>query len=578
MDSRRTADGRHITVSYAGFNRPWAVWIAHQLNTRGHEATTRRWDPRMDVPFEEEFGALLATHGRVLLVLDNWYFGLGPVAEADWDRVLRRTVSAHPDRFAAVTVATQRVPGAVSLLKPADLHDLDEHEAARRLLRRLSIDPALPVQPSAGTAPRFPNEPPEVLDTPRRNRRFTGRDLELELIHAALTLEETGHETVTRIVLHGISGTGKTQIAAEYAHRFGNDYDVVWWIDATHRAKARERLAALAPRLGLPVGERIGERIRAVHEAARSAAHGRWLLVFDGAEDPAQLADLLPDQHTHVLLTAGSRDWSGVPGTRVMAIHPFTRTESVAYVRRRAPRLTAEEADGLASTVRDLPLLLAQTAAWLDANDVPAQDYLRLLRAAPEDATDADGAEGDEDAEETEGTQGTADTGGDEGGEGTGDTGGPGGPGDPERTGATARTGVTRVADEEDAGEVPESGEGYPLGFRTAWSTTLDTLRERNPEAAELLNLLAFFAPAEIPVRLLTEVRHGDLPPPWTNWSATPAPGTWRCAGCPSTRPYDWTTSRTWPRTPPWSRSGCTGSTSGSCARRSHRRSGRDTP
>ncbi|WP_030935385.1 FxSxx-COOH system tetratricopeptide repeat protein [Streptomyces sp. NRRL S-646] len=442
MDSRRTADGLHVTISYAGFNRPWATWIAHQLSVRGNEVTMERWDPRVDVPFEEELGALLAAPGRILLVLDNWYFGLGPIPEADWDRALRLTVPRYADRFAAVTVATQKVPDAVSLLNPADLRDLDEQEAVRRLLRRLSIDTEHPAELSA--APRFPNEPPEVLDTLRRNRRFTGRDAELEQIRALLTTPESGREPVTRLVLHGISGTGKTQIAAEYAHRFGNDYDVVWWIDATHRAKARERLAALAPRLGLPVGERIGERIRAVHEAARSAVHGRWLLVFDGAEDAAQLSDLLPDRHAHVLLTALGPDWSDLPGTRAMGIRPFTRAESVAYVRRRAPRLTPEEADELASTVLDLPLLLAQTAAWLDANDVSASEYLQLLR-------------------------------------------------DP--TGSA------------------ESDAEYPLRFQTAWSTTLATLRDRHPKAAELLNLMAFFAPNEIPVRLLTEVRYGDLPP-----------------------------------------------------------------
>ncbi|KAA0940340.1 FxSxx-COOH system tetratricopeptide repeat protein [Streptomyces apricus] len=444
MDSRSTAEGRHFTISYAGFNRPWAAWIAHQLMARGHRVVTQRWDPRVDVPFEEEFSALLAAPGHIVLVLDNWYFGLGPIPEDDWERTLRKTVSQHADRFAAVTVATQGVPDSVSLLNPADLHDLDEQEAVRRLLRRLSIDASGPLTAPDVPGPRFPNEPPAVLDTYRRNRRFTGRDAELERIRALLTDRRTGPETVDRLVLRGSSGSGKTQMAAEYTHRFGNDYDVVWWVDATHRAKARERLAALAPRLGLPVGERIGERIRSLHEAVRSMQHGRWLLVFDGAEDPAQLTDLLPGRPTHVLLTTSTSGWTGMPGTRVLDIHPFTRAESVAYVRRRAPRLTAVEADQLADAVRDLPLLLAQSAAWLHANDVPAGDYVRLLR---------------------------------------------------------------------DADKEPEEDTPYPLNFRTTWTTTLGTLRERDPKAAELLSLLAFFSPNEIPVRLLTEIRYGDLPP-----------------------------------------------------------------
>lgn len=445
MENRHKRNGRHFTVSYAGFNRPWASWIAYQLRARGHDVTMARWDPRVEVPFEEEFGALLAAEGSILLVLDNWYFGLGPIAEADWQRVLRQTVPPHADRFAAVTVATQPVPDSVSLLNPADLHDLDEQEAVRRLLRRLSIDTAEPIQLSAKVAPRFPNEPPQVLEIPRRNRRFTGRDAELEQIRELLAALPEDGAVASRVVLHGASGTGKTQIAAEYTHRFGNDYDVVWWIDATHRANARECLAALASRLGLTVGERIGERIRAVHEAVRHDEHSRWLLVFDGAEDATQLGDLLPERNGHVLLTSTTRDWSAMPSASIIDIRPFTRVESVAYVRRRAPRVTPQEADVLASAVHDLPLLLAQTAAWLGANDVPVAAYVRQLD------------------------------------------------------------------DTREAGR-RWTGADYPLGFPAAWTITLASLRKQHPEASQLLNLLAFFSPNEIPVRLLTEVRYGDLP------------------------------------------------------------------
>ncbi|MQY13670.1 hypothetical protein SRB5_38200 [Streptomyces sp. RB5] len=438
---------KHITISYAGFNRPWAVWISHQLRARGLTTELRRWDPQVDVAFEDEFGALLNAAGRILLVLDNWYFRLGPIATGDWERVLRTVVPLHADRFAAVSLATQTVPSAVSLLDPVDLHDLDEQESIRRLLRRLSIEPAQTVRPAPPDAPRFPNEPPEVLEIPRRNRRFTGRDNKLEELRELLTSRNQGDGTATRVVLFGSSGTGKSQIATEYAHRFGNDYDAVWWIDATHRSVARERLAVLAPRLGLLVGERIGERIRAVHEALNSGErYRRWLLIFDGADEVDQLSDLLPERHGHILLTSTTREWGDSADTSVIHVGRFTRLESVAYVRRRAERVTQEEADELADAVQDLPLLLAQTAAWLNANDTPVAEYV-----------------------------------------------------------AKVRQGALQAAQIR-----PETE--YPLGFTTAWSVTLNTLRADYPDAAGLLHLLAFFAPNEIPVRLLTEARHGDLP------------------------------------------------------------------
>ncbi|MGP3925871.1 toll/interleukin-1 receptor domain-containing protein [Streptomyces sp. 8N616] len=43
-----------FTVSYAGPDRPWAVWIRQRLETIGHEAAVQRWDPPAGVPVEEE--------------------------------------------------------------------------------------------------------------------------------------------------------------------------------------------------------------------------------------------------------------------------------------------------------------------------------------------------------------------------------------------------------------------------------------------------------------------------------------------------------------------------------------------
>ncbi len=217
-----------------------------------------------------------------------------------------------------------------------------------------------------------------MWNVPRRNVRFTGRDAILEKLHARF---EEGGRGGARVALRGISGVGKSQIAIEYAHRFGNDYDIVWWVGARFRAPAREQFAQLAPRLELPVGQELGERIRAVHEALRTGRpFRRWLLVLDSADDMEQIEDLLPEGNGHVLITTLTQDWATSGSVTEIEVQPFRRPESVAYARRRAQRLTEYEADDLADAVQDLPLLLAQTAAWLDANVMPAKDYVAMIR------------------------------------------------------------------------------------------------------------------------------------------------------------------------------------------------------
>ncbi|WP_369034660.1 FxSxx-COOH system tetratricopeptide repeat protein [Streptomyces adonidis] len=367
----------HYVISFAGFNRPWATWIAYQLEQLGHRTTLLRWDPPVSVPLTEALRGLLDASGRILLVLDDWYFNLGPRSDEQWSAALREVVPKYKDRFTAVSVATRAIPPGGERLQPVDLRDLDSSEARRRILVRLELPAADPPQ-SNDNAPRFPNDPPSVVNIPRRNLRFTGRDGALDELHSLLNRSGEG---TSRVALRGISGVGKSQIAIEYAHRFGNDYDVVWWVNAGFRATAREQFADLAPRLNLWVGAEPGERIRAVHESLRTGnPHRRWLVIFDSADDMSQVEDLLPEGKGHVLVTTLTQDWATSGRLSEIPVLPFIREESVAYARRRAPRLTQEEADQLAHAVQDLPLLLAQTAAWLDTNRMPAEDYIELVR------------------------------------------------------------------------------------------------------------------------------------------------------------------------------------------------------
>ncbi|WP_181789009.1 FxSxx-COOH system tetratricopeptide repeat protein [Streptomyces phytophilus] len=367
-----------ISISYAGFNRPWAAWIAHQLELLGHPTSMLRWSPVPGRPLVEELAGLLAAPDRILLVLDDWFFGLGPREADEWNEALRTIIPQHGQRFAAASVATD-MPVAAAALAPVDLRDLGTVEARRRVLTRLGIDPDTPVRPDREPerAPRFPNDPPVVFNTPRRNYRFTGRDDILEELHGTLSSAGQG----ARIALSGISGVGKSQIAVEYTHRFGNDYDVVWFVNASYRMTAREQLADLSVRLNLPVGSNIGDRLRRVREALRSGRpYRRWLVVFDSADEMELIDDIIPEGEGHVLITTRTRDWAVSGGAQEIEVPHFSREESVAFARRRAPRLSEADADGLAEAVQDLPLVLSQTAAWLDSSTMAPAEYIELLR------------------------------------------------------------------------------------------------------------------------------------------------------------------------------------------------------
>ncbi|WP_030969884.1 FxSxx-COOH system tetratricopeptide repeat protein [Streptomyces sp. NRRL S-1824] len=367
-----------VTISFAGFNRAWAAWIGDRLERRGVTVVQQRWDPPVEVPLEESLRDLTLARGLVLVILSDWYFQLGPRSHDEWNRALREVVAPDPDRFVAVSVTTSALPGATSVFGAADLTNVGADEAERRLLARLGI----PAEPTPETAaarpgPRFPSDTPEVWGgVPRRNTRFTGREELLSRAYRALQDAGSGAGVVT---LHGMSGVGKTQLAAEYVYRFGSEYDVVWWVPADRRALYRQKLAELAPELGLSTGAEYGERLRAVRDSLRRGdPHSHWLLVLDGADEPEQIWDLVPTGPGHVLITSRNPEW-GEHNSNLVEVPVYRRDESVAFIRRRAPRLTQTEADLLADALEDLPLLLDQTAGWLNDSDMSVDEYIELL-------------------------------------------------------------------------------------------------------------------------------------------------------------------------------------------------------
>ncbi|MGW3740583.1 FxSxx-COOH system tetratricopeptide repeat protein [Streptomyces sp. NPDC005146] len=367
-----------VTISFAGFNRAWAAWIGDRLERRGVTVVQQRWDPPVDVPLEESLRDLTLARGLVLVILSDWYFQLGPRSHDEWNRALREVVAPDPDRFVAVSVTTSALPGATSVFGAADLTNVGADEAERRLLARLGLpaDPP-PETAAARPGPRFPSETPEVWGgVPRRNTRFTGREELLSRAYRALQDAGSGAGVVT---LHGMSGVGKTQLAAEYVYRFGSEYDVVWWVPADRRALYRQKLAELAPELGLSTGAEYGERLRAVRDSLRRGdPHSHWLLVLDGADEPEQIWDLVPTGPGHVLITSRNPEWSE-HNSNLVEVPVYSRDESVAFIRRRAPRLAQTEADLLADALEDLPLLLDQTAGWLNDSDMSVDEYIELL-------------------------------------------------------------------------------------------------------------------------------------------------------------------------------------------------------
>jgi tetratricopeptide (TPR) repeat protein len=227
-----------------------------------------------------------------------------------------------------------------------------------------------------------PAKVPSIWNVPNRNADFTGRDRLLDRLHNELAGD--GKAVVLARALYGLGGVGKTSVALEYAHRFKADYDLVWWIPAEHPQEASLALGKLASRLGLGTSDNAAEAAAAALEHLRRDAAGRWLLIFDNAEDPEDVWPFLPAGSGHIMITSRNQAWTrhALP----LEVDVFTKNESVAHLTHHVPDLAPADAPRIAHALGHLPLAIEQASAWLAATGMPADLYLEWLATQAADA------------------------------------------------------------------------------------------------------------------------------------------------------------------------------------------------
>ncbi|WP_330347447.1 FxSxx-COOH system tetratricopeptide repeat protein [Streptomyces sp. NBC_00582] len=235
-----------------------------------------------------------------------------------------------------------------------------------------AMDPE-PSRPAGGR-----HGPPGIKGPmPPRNAHFIGRADMLATV--AEQLEHGELAAVLPHALHGTGGVGKSQIAIEYVYQHQHEFDVVWWIPAEQQSMVLSAFAALARALGLTVGPQPGTAVPRVLEALRDGdRYGRWLLIFDNAEDVDGVRPFIPTSgNGKVIVTSRNRAWEGVATS--LTVDVFRREESRDLLMRRSPTLGEDEADRLASALGDLPLAIELAAAWHAASQMPVDRYLALL-------------------------------------------------------------------------------------------------------------------------------------------------------------------------------------------------------
>ena len=375
-------------VSHAGADRAWAEWVAWQIEQAGYTVELDVWDWATGQNFVTAMSDALGRCDRVVALFSAAYFDRSRYTTEEWTAALVHQSDTGRGRL--VPVRTEDVPPAdmppvLQTLLFCDLFGVDAGEARRVLLdavqgpKRPDGEPLFPghgapggLRKLAGTGPRLPGSVPRVWNLPARNPAFTGRDGLLMAVRERLLADD--HAVVQ--ALQGMGGVGKTQLAAEYAHRFSGFYDLAWWVPSEQPGLIGDQFAALGAALGCVDPEADMEVVRAA-VLAELQGRGGWLLMFDNAQNPSDIALWLPGGGGHTLITSRERAWAEVAVP--VEVDVLARPESVALLQGRVPGLSVTDADRLAAQLGDLPLALVQAAGFMAETGTPAALYLELL-------------------------------------------------------------------------------------------------------------------------------------------------------------------------------------------------------
>ena len=212
--------------------------------------------------------------------------------------------------------------------------------------------------------------PKETFIVPyQKNDQFTGRHELLDGLTTKLWKNSSPNFSY-RIVLHGLGGIGKTQIALQYAHTHRDEYGNVFWVSTVSEATILTGFQEIGKQTGCV--EKI-EQLEPEEIAARVLswlnAQKRWLLVFDNTEDDSAVKKFLPHSspQKHMLMTTRN-EHCGISAEKfevtVLGLDEaiellLTRSNTTDTIEAR------DEATRILKLLGNLPLAIEQAAAYI---------------------------------------------------------------------------------------------------------------------------------------------------------------------------------------------------------------------
>jgi hypothetical protein len=232
------------------------------------------------------------------------------------------------------------------------------------------------------------------------NESFYGRDHAISEIHQRLSIPGD------MCIVYGIGGVGKTLTAVEYAYRYKEAYDCIFWLQADTAPGLAESYGEIAHALRLVQGnEDQGQIIelsrdwmentsksissKGIMQSSKSLQARRWLLIFDNVEDWDFVLQYLPRNfyHSNGSTIITTQDSSLVANVKHnYELETFGEEDGstmlLQYLERADPLRDPERdlAQQISGLVGGLPVAISHVAGYVSYSQCSLSELLEIFK------------------------------------------------------------------------------------------------------------------------------------------------------------------------------------------------------
>jgi len=220
-----------------------------------------------------------------------------------------------------------------------------------------------------------------------QNPRFYHRHKVFDLIDVRIRSHRaSSNNNPASILLYGLGGIGKTQIAMHFAYTHWDSSDAVIWIGANGAPNLVNDYSEAAKEMSLTLTDDRSAAIAALRRWFEETDKP-WILIFDNVEDPQILADYWPRRGASGTIVVTSR--ARLQGSNLVRdeirLEPLDDKDSGAMLRQLLNLQPGDagsdkDTEELAAQVHGVPLAISQIAGFISQTKLPISSCVELYK------------------------------------------------------------------------------------------------------------------------------------------------------------------------------------------------------